>query len=38
MAGKSIAAGAAIAVVFCTAAITFSQTEGKAHIMFTVGM
>jgi len=35
MATKFIAAGAAIAAVFCTAAITFSQTEGKAHVMFT---
>src|SRR3954469_25053240 len=36
MGTKFIAAATMIvAAVFCTAAITYSQTEGKAHIMFT---
>jgi quercetin dioxygenase-like cupin family protein len=33
---KFIAAAATlVAALFCTAAITYSQTEGKAHIVFT---
>jgi len=36
MGTKFIAAATTlVAAVFCTAAITYSQTEGKTHIMFT---